>query len=261
MKKIAALILALALALTLAACGGTGPAPASGTPSDGGLDGSSVPRDSDGAAISYGEYSAAEIGAEVTVETYVQAKQVWRDGKTSLYTQSEEGAYFIYQLACTRDEYDSLAVGTKLRVTGTKSEWSGETEITDASYEVLDGAFIADPIDLTAVAGGDELAAHRDKMASFRGMTVEAITDKNGKEAAFLYNWDGAGAEGDDLYFNASVDGNTINFTVESDFCGAESSVYKAVKELKVGDVIDITCFLYWYNGPNPHVFIVKPAA
>ena len=32
------------------------------------------------------------------------------------------------------------------------------------------------------------------------------------------------------------------------------TDVYKAVKELKIGDMIDMEGFLYWYDGANPHI-------
>ena len=93
-------------------------------------------------------------------------------------------------------------------------------------------------------------------------MTIEASTDAEGNEAAFLYNWDGSGEEGTncDLYFNASIDGQTYTFTVESDLCDESSDVYKAVQALKVGDVVDMEGFLYWYEGVNPHITSVTAA-
>ena len=51
-----------------------------------------------------------------------------------------------------------------------------------------------------------------------------------------------------------SVNGQTYSFTVESNLCGPDSDIYKAVKDFKVGDVIDLVGFLYWYEGPNPHI-------
>ena len=33
-----------------------------------------------------------------------------------------------------------------------------------------------------------------------------------------------------------------------------DSDVYTAVRELKVGDVVDLEGFLYWYEGANPHI-------
>ena len=86
-------------------------------------------------------------------------------------------------------------------------------------------------------------------------MTVEAANDDGD---AFLYKWDGSGTEGDDLYFNVSLDGNTYTFTVESYLCDKDSDVYKAVQNLKVGDVVDMEGFLYWYEGVNPHITSVS---
>ena len=68
------------------------------------------------------------------------------------------------------------------------------------------------------------------------------------------------GEEGTDLYFKVSLDGAEYTFTVESYLCGADSDVYKAVKELSIGDVIDMEGFLYWYEGVNPHITSVSAA-
>ena len=68
---------------------------------------------------------------------------------------------------------------------------------------------------------------------------------------------DGSGEEGNDLYFNVTKDDKTYTFVVESYLTGTETDVYKAVKELKVGDVIDCEGFLYWYEGANPHITTV----
>ncbi len=65
-------------------------------------------------------------------------------------------------------------------------------------------------------------------------MTVEPSTDADGNEVAFLYNWDGSGQDGDDLYFNVSLNGETYSFVVESYLCDNTTDVYKAVKELQV---------------------------
>ena len=67
-------------------------------------------------------------------------------------------------------------------------------------------------------------------------------------------NWDGSGQDGDDLYFNVSVNGQTYTFTVESYLCDNTTDVYAAVKNLKIGDKIDMEGFLYWYEGVNPHI-------
>ena len=46
--------------------------------------------------MTHADFAAAELETEVVVETYVQAKQGWWDNKATIYTQAEDGAYFIY---------------------------------------------------------------------------------------------------------------------------------------------------------------------
>ena len=247
MKKVLCLILGLILVLSLAACGS-----ADNTSS-------TAPKKAKANVMTHEEYVAAAIDSTVTVETYIQAKQSWWEGKATFYTEAPDGAYFIYNMPCTNEEYDVLTPGTKIRVTGKKAEWSGEIEITDAEFEVLESKYIAVPKDLTTLIGSDELAEHQNEYVTFKNMTILPKTDKDGSEAAFLYNWDGSGKEGDDLYFDASIGGEPITFTVESYLYGPDTDLYKAVKELEVGKAYDISGFLYWYEGANPHVTAVTP--
>lgn len=202
--------------------------------------------------MTYEQYVAAPIDSEVVIETYVQAKQSWWDNKGTFYTQDKTGGYFIYNMACSQEEYNKLVPGTKIKVTGFKAEWSGEVEIIDAKYEILKSKkFIAAPVNATYDLGKDTLINFQNKYVTFMGMKVEASNDKGD---AFLYKWNGAGQDGDDLYFKVSKDGKTYTFTVESYLCGKDTAVYKAVKNLKVGEVIDLAGFMYWYEGPNPHI-------
>ncbi len=214
-------------------------------------------------AMSYADYVAADLETEVTVETYVQDKQSWWDNKGTIYTQNEEGAYFLYNMPMSQEEYDQLVPGTKIRVTGYKAEWSGEVEITDAAFEILEAdPFIAEALDVTALLGTEELIAHQNELITVKGAVVAAKKDANGNDAAFLYNWDGSGAAGNnnDLYFDVTVNDATYTFTVESYLRGEGTDVYQAVTALNIGDVIDIEGYLYWYNGANPHVIAVKAA-
>ncbi len=205
--------------------------------------------------MTYAEYAAAELDTEVVVETYVQAKQSWWENSATIYTQDKEGAYFIYNMACSEEDYAKLVPGTKIKVTGYKAEWAGEVEIIDATFEIMEGSYVASAEDVTSLLASDELINHQNKFVSFKGLTVEAANDAGD---AYLYGWDGSGQEGDDLYFNASVNGQTYTFTVESYLCDSSTDVYAAVKALNVGDTIDMEGFLYWYEGVNPHITSVK---
>ena len=211
------------------------------------------------AVMSHEEFVKAELDSPVCIEAYVQANQSWWDGKIKLYLQDENhGAYFAYDLPCTEEEAAKLAVpGTKVRITGVKAEWSGEAEIIDATYEILEGSFIAEPEDVTALFGTDELINHMNEKIAVKDAKVVAKTIEGQEgEFAFLYAWDGSGSHesNSDLYFDVEIGGQTYTFTVESYLCGNDTDVYKAVEGLKVGDTIDLEGFLYWYNGANPHI-------
>ena len=269
MKKILSVLMALGMTFSLAACAGSTPS-SSEAASESASASSAVESEAasseaatseaaaSGTVLSHEEYMAADLDTEVTIEAYVQAKQSWyaEQATATVYLQNQDGAYFAYDMACSEEDYDKLTPGTCIRVTGYKSEWSGEVEITDGTFEFVDGAdtFVAEPLDVTELLGSDELIDHQNELVSFKGLTVEPSTDANGAEAAFLYNYDGSGTDGDDLYFNASYNGQTYTFTIESYLCDNTTEVYQAVKNLQVGQTIDMEGFLYWYEGVNPHI-------
>ncbi len=235
MKKIFALLLAVVLAFALMAC-------TDNTANDDANNNDVIESDvkSEG-VMTYAEYAASELDTEVVVETYVQAKQSWWDNKATVYTQDKDGAYFLYEMACSEEDYAKLVPGTKIKVTGYKAEWAGEVEIVDGTFEILEGSYVAPAMDATALLGTEELIAHQNKFASFKGMTVEGIEYKNGEP-------------GDDIYVTLSLDGATYDFCVEYYLTGTETEVYQTVSTLEIGDVVDVEGFLYWYEGVNPHI-------
>ena len=224
MKKIIAMLLVLTMALALAGCGGS-------------------------KAMTHEQYMAAEMQAEVTVETYVQAHQSWWDNKVTVYCQSPDGAYFLYELSCSEEDAAKLTPGTKIRVTGNKGEWAGEVEIMDGTFELVKGdSYVAQALDVTALLGTDEMISHQNEFVAFKGMTVEAISYKNDEP-------------GDDIYVTLSKDGASYEFCVEVYLTGPDSDVYTTVGALNVGDTVDVEGFLYWYEGMNPHITAITPAA
>ncbi len=254
MKKIIALFLTLTLALTfLASC-----SESRSNETAGNDDAADVKSEG---VMTYAEYIAADVDTEVVIETYVQAKQSWWDNTATVYTQDKDGAYFLYNMTCSEEDYAKLTAGTKIKVTGYKSEWSGEVEIIDATFEFEDGSYVAPALDVTSLLGTDDLIKHMNEFVSFKGMTVEAAgQDESGNDVAFLYGWDGSGEDGGDLYFNVSLNGTTYTFTVRSYLCDNTTDVYAAVKALNIGDTIDLEGFLYWYEGVNPHITSVTAA-
>ena len=242
MKKILALVLVAVLALSvLVACGG---------------EKEDVNAKSEG-TMTYDKFVDAELDSAVVIEGYIQSVNYsaqWHN--VSLFLADGDGAYYVYRLACDDALAAKLTKGTKVKVSGHKAEWAGEVEINcenddTATIEVLSGNYIAEAKDVTSLLGTDDLIKNINRFVSFKGMKVEAANEEG---AAFLYNWDGSGVEGSDLYFNVSLNGTTYQFMVESDECGVDSDVYKKVTSWKVGDTVDLEGFLYWYNGAQPHV-------
>ena len=244
-------------AFLLAACGGS---------SDGGSD-TTAAATGDGAdakgdgVMTYDEYLAAAVDDEVVIEAFVQGKQSWWENQATIYAQDADGAYFIYNATCSEDDYAKLVEGQKIKVTGYKAEWSGEIEIAEGTIEFEDDStFIAEATDVTSLLGTEDLINYQNQKVAFTGMTVEASTDPDGNEVAYLFNWDGSGSAGDDLYFNVSDGNATYSFTVESYLTGEDTDVYKAVQALEIGQTVDLEGFLYWYEGANPHITSVTVA-
>ena len=251
--------LAGASAFALAACGGSKDNGEAAAPAAAAGDGTDAKGDG---VMTYDEYLAAAVDDEVVIECFVQATQSWWEDKITIYAADADGGYFIYNAACSEEDSAKLVEGQKIKVTGYKAEWSGEIEVAEgATIEFEDGStYVAEAVDVTEYLGTDDLINYQNQKVAFKGLTIEPSTDPDGKEVTFLYNWDGSGAEGDDLYFNVSKDGETYSFTVESYLTGEDTDVYKAVRELKVGDVVDLEGFLYWYEGANPHITSVTAA-
>ena len=243
MKKLLTILLVTLMALTLAACND-----------------SKKFKKSEG-VMTYEEYAAAPLESKVTIEGFVQGAQSYWNG-ASIYVQDDKGGYFLYGIGISEADYaklvsstnyapgwTGLANGAKIKVTGYKAEWSGEVEVIDAEEIVVDDSvkWVADPTDVTAKLGTDELVKYQNMKVAFKGLKVAT---------APRYNWDGSGAAGSnsDVYFDLTDGTNNYEFVVESYLCYEGSDVYNKVLELKVGDTVDVEGFLYWYNGPDTHV-------
>ena len=256
MKKIIAMLLALAMVLAFAGCAQTEApateapateAPATEAPTTEAPE-TEAPTEAEAAVMTYEEFMAAELEDVVCVETYVQGNQSWWDNKITVYCQGPDGAYFLYELACSEEDAAKLVPGTKIRVTGDKAEWAGEVEIMNGTFEFIEGeGYIAEALDVTELLGTEEMVAHQNEKVAFTGMTVENIAYKNDEP-------------GDDIYVTLSYNGNPYEFCVEIYLTGAESEVYTTVGSLEIGDVVNVEGFLYWYEGMNPHITAISLA-
>lgn len=263
MKKSIAITLVLALVLSFAGCGSQNPpateesvtevpaneervteAPATEAPE------TEAPTEAvDYGVISYEEFLAAELESEVVFETYVQNRQSWWDNKCTVYCQGPDGAYYLFEMTISQADAERLVPGTKIRVTGDKSQWNGGLEITFAICDILEDAdpYIAEPLDATELLGSEELIQHQNKLALFRGMKVESISYKDG-------------VPGEDIKVNMNRDGVSRSFWVKKALTGPESEVYAAAAALQPGDVIDVEGFLCWDWSVAPHITAIRPA-
>ena len=229
MKKFIALILALVMVMTFAACGASE---------------KFDPAAKSEGTMTYAEYAAAELDANVVIECYVQATQSWWDNKITVYAQDPDGAYFLYELACSEEDAAKLVKGTKITVTGYKGAWAGEVEVMEGTFEIMEGTWVAEALDVTALLGTEELINHQNKFVCFKGLTIESVEYKNGEP-------------GDDIYVTVGYNGASYSFCVERYLTGPETEVYATVGTLNVGDTVDIEGFLYWYEGVNTHITAV----
>lgn len=236
MKKLIAVFLALTTLLAFAGCENK-PTFDPSAKSDG--------------VMTYAQYDAAAMDSEVVIEAYVQAHQSWWDNKVTVYAQDPDGAYFIYDMACSEEDVAKLTPGTKIRVTGYKTVFEGEIEIGDATFEFVESEkWIAEAMDATALLGTDDLIKHQNKFVCFKGLTIASITYKNDEP-------------GDDIYVDVTLGEKTYGFCVEFYLMGTDTDVYKAFTEgtIQAGDKVDIEGFLYWYQGVNTHITGIKKVA
>ena len=162
MKKFSAIVATAALVLSLTACGGASDAgtpatDASNTGVDAAADNTADAGDAtvntdttdDGAqnvdadadmegVMTYAEYAAADVDTEVTVITYVQDKQGWWEnegvGNATFYTQDKDGAYFLYNMPCSQEDYDALTPEEKAEVSARMNEMSMLMSIMSPTY-------------------------------------------------------------------------------------------------------------------------------
>ncbi len=225
MKKFLAVVLSLAIVASFAACG---------------------KEETKSTAMSYSDYTAAAVDDAVELEFTVQATQSWWDNKVTVYGADADGAYFIYNMTCSEEDAAKL-VGSVIHVNGFKAEWAGEVEVAEgATFEFVNGAtpYTAKAVDVTDKLGTDDLASYMNQKVSFTDMTVTAVSYKND-------------TPGDDIYVNLEKDGTEYYFCLEYYLNGDDADFYDLVGNLEVGSVVDVECFLYWYEGPNGHLTAV----
>ncbi len=199
----------------------------------------------------YETFLAANVDDEVEVLMYVQAHQGWWEdngqGVMTLYGMDNYGGYFVYNAKMDEATADSIGEGTLVKVTGIKSEWEGEVEITDATVEVYadQNPTVYPASDVSDLLGdSDKLINYLNQKVTINALEVTKVETKDSESDP-------------DIYITCTSGDNEISLCVENYLTGPDSTVYKTASALVEGDVIDVEAFLYWYQGANPHVYSI----
>ncbi|MBE6933878.1 MAG: hypothetical protein E7462_02325 [Ruminococcaceae bacterium] len=247
MKKFIALLLALVMVMGFAACANT-TTPTEPTDPTQPSNPTEPTQGNTTTVMTHAEYLAAEEDAPVEIEAYVQATQSWYNDAIVIYAQDKSyGGYFGYNIPCSQEDAAKLVPGTKINIKGFKTFYKGMPEIAadGAVLTILEGedTYIAPAEILTEKLGQEELVKHAGQFACFKGLTVKSITFKNDEP-------------GDDIYVDFTLGDATYSFCVERYLTDPETDVYKDFVEgdVKVGDVVDVYGFVYWYDGINTHI-------
>ena len=265
MKKLIAMLLALVMMLCVVACApaqnpGNDSTPGSSSSAAGSSNGDNT---TNGGVMTHAQYLAAAQDEPVEIEAYVQATQNWYNGAIVIYAQDKGyGGYFGYNIPCSEEDAAKLVPGTKINIKGYKTFYKGMPEIAadGAVLTILEGedTFVAYAEILTEDLGKQDLVKHAGKYAAFQGLTVKSITFRND-------------APGDDIYVDFTLGDATYSFCVERYLTGPETELYQDFVngEVKVGDVVNVYGFVYWYDadedasgdGINTHITKITPAA
>ncbi|MBR4164717.1 MAG: hypothetical protein IKR43_00565, partial [Lachnospiraceae bacterium] len=130
--------------------------------------------------FTFDEYVAAKENDTVVVKGVITGTMSKTRGNSAncLYLQDEDGGYYVYQLA---DDPDTAGYkpGMEIRVTGTRSTYSGTYEITNASVEVLkEGPVAYEALDVTELYQKAEslkdadLTKRQAKLVTVKGVEV-----------------------------------------------------------------------------------------
>lgn len=200
--------------------------------------------------MDYEEYMAAPINQKVTIHAYVQAYEDLledEDGNdtVTLYLQDLDGGYYVYDMPILEMDYDHLKKGQEIYVTGTKTEWDGETEIIEASsYRIGNGSWTAEAFDIDDIlTNEDALKEHMNQLAELQNLTV---TDVQLPEQ-----------EGGDINIICTKDDTSVPVVIVSALYDEDSDEYNQAEDLQAGDAIDVQGFLYWYQQ-KPQIHAVS---
>lgn len=136
------------------------------------------------------------------------------------------------------------------------AETSADAASAEAASAETASTALAAADDVAAVDISDQLG-DKDALKKYAGQKVVIknaksvdTEDPGGDLLRFLYDTDGNGDPGDDLYFSIEKDGKTYLLKIESDLCDVESEPYQMVETLEEDTMINLEGTLTGEDSP-----------
>ena len=212
--------------------------------------------------LTYAQYMECADQAEAIIEGYVQGFTVYNEesGSFSLYLADADGAYYAYNINAPKEDYDKLSIGSKVKLTGIKNIDHDMPQVTDVTaMEILEGYYIAAAVNVTDKLGDAEaLKSMIGRNVVLRDLKIAPtkLPDSD-TEYAFILGPDGQGSidANSDVYFNVETeDGTTCTVCIKTDEQPEGQQTYVTATGMKIGNEVNLECFICWNDGPELRV-------
>lgn len=188
--------------------------------------------------LTWAEFTAAADDTAVVIKGVIGGI-VNTSNKHELYLQDADGGYYVYDLPVA--EMEGLAIGTEIRVRGTRDTYYGVNQVVDADVEILN----ATPVDVVA----EDVTEAFINAESTKDASLVALQSKLIKiSGATVLGQD----KGDASYFNFKIGDKKTYVRLSSSACmfGTEDQeAFKAAVEANIGMTADVTGFISVYNN------------
>lgn len=130
-------------------------------------------------------------------------------------------------------------------------ETTADAASAEAASTALAAADDVAAVDISDQLGDkDALKKYADQKVAIKNAKSVDTEDPGGDLLRFLYDTDGNGDPGDDLYFSIEKDGKTYLLKIESDLCDVESEPYQMVETLEEDTMINLEGTLTGEDSP-----------
>lgn len=191
------------------------------------------------------EADAAKSGEALALKGVIVYKEPYstKYKNAAVYLRSEDGGFEAYQLACTKEQYDTeLLIGNTLVVSGPKSYYDGLRETKPSTYTLTTDAKVTTPVeDLTSlVTSGTGISeAYQCHLVKLTDVEIVSIGDKTQSEYSIVVGDSSDPKKQITIFIQATT---KIDSSVRNEIDGLN---------LIPGQKITVTGYLGWKNAPQ----------